>query len=143
MGQLLQQNMDQFSVNDKISSVQRTLNSLEHGYTDDVNLFRYRDDHCKLRLVFTVPGDLFGLAFHKGFPYQQFFNQEIRKMKANGGFYKIKRRHYKMNEDCTHGQVDQGSISLKKVVSAFLILLTGIFLSLTICSSEILINKKR
>ncbi len=132
--------MDQFSFNDKISSVQRTLNSNDQAYTDDINLFRYSDDRCKLRLLFKVSGDLFGLAFKKGFPYKQFFTQEILKMKANGGYYKIKRRHYKSIGDCAEGQEDQGSISLKKVVSAFLILLVGICVSLTICSYEKLIS---
>ena len=94
---------------------------------------------CK---VAAIPGSYFksqwAMAVNKGFPFQELFNIMILRMKENGLQETIFRRY----NDEQGGEPDCGkrqkgsSLGMKSVISAFIILATGIFLSLTIFMFE-------
>ena len=89
--------------------------------------------------LFSFPGFQFALAFQKGSPYVPYINYQLLDVKMTGGFIKYKKRHQPDALNCNDDE-DTGAISIKKVCSAFTVMILGIGMAIAIALMEKMIR---
>ena len=81
--------------------------------------------------LFSFPGFQCALAFQKDSPYARYINYQLLDVKMFGGFIKYKKRHQPDALNCKDDE-DTGAISIKKVFSAFTVMILGIGMAIAV-----------
>ncbi len=106
-----------------------TLKQPNTCYLDQVaDVISYTDFVCELELVwqFQIYDATFGVT--KGFPYTPFLNHALTKLRESGSLSHFLQVHKVLFPECTKSYQDLVSMSPKKVVVVFLIMLLGLLL---------------
>ncbi len=76
------------------------------------------------------------IAFAKGSPYTSVMNYQVLKLWENGAMDVFKKAHLTVKNNCNNGNLEEKSLSAKKLTSLFAIVLFGMALSVMVLMTE-------
>ena len=165
---IYQNNMDDSSFNSITKSIKKTLALPKQAFFDDIHYVYTLDDYaCKvkrncitilyisyqnllisqLELVFRAHHRFHDVSFgvRKGFPYTRFLREKMIDFMSTGIINKLHLKHEVKKPYCTEENMDLNieQISLKKVVSLFVVIISGMLTAILLLFGENIKSKMK